>query len=96
MRQLPTAVMEEGVARAWDFQASIGRVKIYVESKVDMKLRFSRSPDLFDSLVAGLEGCRRLGLEIGGSPKRAVDLRDMMKEFAEERRQGILARELVY
>jgi hypothetical protein len=30
-----------------------------------MKLRLGRSPDLFDMLVVGIEGARRLGFPVG-------------------------------
>ena len=96
MRQLPTSVMEEGVARAWDFVSQGTAAKIQVEIKADMKLRFGRSPDLFDTLVVALEMARRLGLEVGVAPKRLADLEDMLKEFKEERRKAILEHSLTY
>ncbi len=60
-RGLTEEVMQEGCMREWGFVASN---KIQVEPKEKMKLKMSRSPDLVDALVAGIEGARRLGFVI--------------------------------
>lgn len=62
LRQLTEDAQKEGCLRAW----TIGKGnKIDVEPKKDMKLRLGRSPDIFDALVAGVEGARRLGFALG-------------------------------
>ena len=54
-------VMFEGCNREW---GKAGNNKIQVEPKEKMKARFGRSPDLFDALVTGVEGARKLGFQI--------------------------------
>lgn len=61
LRALPMSVFEEGSQRAWNI--SDGNFED-VEPKEDMKERFGRSPDLFDSFVCGIEVARRLGFRI--------------------------------
>ena len=48
-------------AREWTM---VGANKIEVESKVKMKEKTGKSPDLFDGLSIGVEGCRRRGFVI--------------------------------
>jgi hypothetical protein len=62
MRGLTEEIANEGCLRSWQLNNS---GKIDVEKKEDTKLRLGRSPDLFDSFVAGIEGARRLGFQIG-------------------------------
>jgi len=38
--------------------------KVKVEPKEDMKKKTARSPDIYDALVSGIEGARRLGFVI--------------------------------
>ncbi len=59
-RGLTEELMMEGCLREWGFQAG----KIQVEPKDKMKVKSGRSPDLFDALVAGVEGARRRGFAI--------------------------------
>lgn len=60
IRGLPEDVMNELCMRQWDrFNG-----KIEVESKIEMKLRTRRSPDLGDWAAIILEGARRLGFQI--------------------------------
>lgn len=59
-RGLTEELMMEGCMREWGFQAS----KLQVEPKDKMKVKSGRSPDLFDALVAGVEGARRRGFVI--------------------------------
>jgi len=84
-RGMTEDVMAEGCAREW---GHVGGNKIQVEPKDKMKLKTGRSPDLFDSLVCGIEMARRLGFKIetivnipGGSrdEKWKSDLRDRAK-----------------
>jgi len=60
-RGLTEEVMMEGCQREWGFVAGN---RIEVETKDEMKLKSGRSPDLFDGLVAGIEGARRKGFVI--------------------------------
>ena len=60
-RGMTEDVMFEGCNREW---GKAGNNKIQVEPKEKMKARFGRSPDLFDALVTGVEGARRLGFVI--------------------------------
>ncbi|MFI5106059.1 MAG: hypothetical protein ACHP79_14130, partial [Terriglobales bacterium] len=60
-RGMTEDVLLEGCAREWK---TVGANKIEVETKAEMKLKTGRSPDLFDALVAGVEGARRLGFRI--------------------------------
>jgi hypothetical protein len=61
-RGLTNDVMLEGCLREW---TTVSGNKIQVEPKAKTKVRMGRSPDLFDALVAGLEGARRRGFNIG-------------------------------
>jgi hypothetical protein len=61
IRGLPEDVMDELCMRQWD---RVAGDKIEVESKLEMKKRIRKSPDLADWSVIVLEGARRLGFEI--------------------------------
>lgn len=63
LRQLPRDVAAEGAKRFWKFTKG-QPPRIEIESKVEMKERTKQSPDLFDALVTGIEGARRLGFVI--------------------------------
>jgi hypothetical protein len=65
-RGMTDEVCQEGCLRAWTLSKN---GKADVEPKDETKLRLGRSPDLFDTLVSGVEGARRLGFTIG---KQAV------------------------
>jgi len=62
-RGMTEDVMSEGCMREWGFASAV-RNKIQVEPKEKMKLKMGRSPDIFDAVVAGVEGARRLGFVI--------------------------------
>jgi len=62
-------IMEEGCMREWKM---VKGFRIEIESKLDMKERVGRSPDLFDSLVIAVEGARRLGFHISKAGKEAT------------------------
>lgn len=92
-RGMPTEVMEEGCMREWIILPS---GKVDVEKKDDTKQRMGRSPDLFDMLVAAVEGCRRKGFEIGGMSRslsiQPIDwLRDMGRKFKKIEQNHCLA-----
>ena len=60
-RGMTEGVMMEGCAREWTI---VGANKIEAESKIKMKEKTGKSPDLFDGLAVGVEGARRLGFVI--------------------------------
>lgn len=62
VRNLPQDVMEEMSMREWDWIK--GQKKIALETKVDMKMRVGRSPDLGDWASICMEGARRRGFQI--------------------------------
>lgn len=83
LKNLPEDTMEEGCMREWDM---VRGDKIEIESKIEMKLRVGRSPDLFDSLAIAVEGARRLGFQISKMAKAEVSenspnwIRDLHKK----------------
>lgn len=60
-RGLTDEAMMEGSSREWKM---VGANLIEVETKKEMKLKTGRSPDIFDTIVCGVEGARRLGFSI--------------------------------
>ena len=60
-RGLTDDVIMEGCSREWKV---VGANKIEVETKVEMKEKTGRSPDLFDALAIGVEGARQKGFII--------------------------------
>jgi hypothetical protein len=93
IRGLPDDVMDELCMRQWD---RVAGDKIEAESKLEMKKRIRKSPDLADWAVIILEGARRLGFTISRlgpvSPEnRKPDALDkMIKEFRETRTSKLL------
>lgn len=69
IRRLPMSVFEEGTLREFVITKS---GKEDVEPKEETKKRLGRSPDLFDSLVAGVEVARRNGFVVGKAPTNKV------------------------
>lgn len=61
-RGMTQDVAAEGCMREWKV---VGKNKIEVETKEEMKLKTGRSPDLFDALAVGVEGARQRGFQIG-------------------------------
>ncbi len=62
LRELPEDVMLEGCARTYQM---VGGNKIEIEPKDDYKERTGKSPNKFDGLAIGIEGCRQRGFRIG-------------------------------
>lgn len=60
-RGMTEDVMMEGCMREWGL---VSGNRTEVEPKEKMKLKTGRSPDLFDALVAGVEGARQRGFVI--------------------------------
>lgn len=81
LRRLPVAVFDEGCMRAWDITKGN---RIFVEAKSETKLRMGRSPDLFDSFVAGLELARRLGFQISGKVSVTPSERRWVQDLLEK------------
>lgn len=77
MRGLTEEVVDEGCMRVW---MEMPGGKVDVEKKEETRERMGRSPDLFDALVVGVEGARRLGFLLG-----KLKLDEMKK-----RRDGLL------
>lgn len=69
IRGLTEDVMDEGCMREW--KDSNGKKEL--ESKVEMKERVGRSPDLFDWLSIIVEGARRRGFQISKMANQATD-----------------------
>lgn len=84
-RGLTDEVISEGCAREWKM---VGANKIEIETKAEMKSKTGRSPDLFDSLVIGVEGARQKGFNIGSLAKPVrrkpgeLDWRDELRDKA--------------
>jgi hypothetical protein len=82
-RGMTEEMMNEGSMREWGI---VGANKIEVEPKPKMKLKTGRSPDLFDSLAAGVEMARRLGFTISMIiAKGALTIDDGWKKSLQDR-----------
>jgi hypothetical protein len=93
-RGMTDDVIYEGCMREWKL---VSGNKIEVEPKDKTKARMGRSPDIFDALVAGVEGSLQRGFRIGRlSPVEAFTKGDMLHDMA--RRYSKLAsnRQLSY
>jgi len=91
MRGMSEEAADEACQRRWD-EARGGRQS--VETKDEMRKRTSRSPDLGDMLVAGIEGARRLGFPLGQTPqvkrKRDMWIRHLQDKEQEQRKEELL------
>lgn len=89
MRNMPSEVIEEGSIREWGINRD-GRID--VEPKDKTKLRMGRSPDLFDSLVVGLEVSRRRGFDLSSAKWVGVVKRSASQVVARagQRHQALL------
>jgi len=97
LRGMTEEVMMEGCAREWKM---VGANKIEVETKKEMKLKTGRSPDLFDGLVTGVEGARRLGFIILNTarkqPKKKGDDSEWKKDLRDRQGKIYYGRALVH
>ena len=93
LRKLPISVFDEGCMRAWDVTKGN---RIYVESKADTKLRLNKSPDLYDSFVAGLELARRLGFQISGKTKTTPTDKKWVQDLIEQQHRLRSKGRLIY
>lgn len=86
VRNLSPEIIEEGCQREWKI---VRGDRIEIESKVEMKERVGRSPDIFDAAATAVEGARRRGFAISklSNSEHVVDLawledmRDKQKQF---------------
>lgn len=68
-RGLTEDVIMEFAAREWKI---VGRNKIEVETKEEMKLKTGRSPDLADAVAVGLHGAKKRGFVIARLASKAA------------------------
>ncbi len=86
-RGMTEDVLMEFCQREWGI---VGKNKIQVEPKDDMKLKTGRSPDLADTIAIGIEGARRLGFVIRNLGKQAEpDAREDWMKLARNRAREI-------
>jgi hypothetical protein len=90
IRNLPEDVMDEGCMREWDM---VKGDKIEVETKLKMKERTGRSPDLFDWLSICVEGARRRGFQVSKLANQEHDSFDNTEWSDLRERQGRFRRE---
>jgi hypothetical protein len=71
-RGMTEDLMQEGTQREWKL---VTGNRVEVETKSEMKEKHGRSPDIFDSLVCGVEMARRRGFMIAklGRPRVVAD-----------------------
>lgn len=94
MRGMPGSVMDEGCLRGWEF---VKDKKIRIETKEECKLRMTRSPDIYDSFVVGVEVARQLGFELGQSgAQQTSKLPEWLAEMAERQKSLRSNHSLVY
>jgi hypothetical protein len=93
-RGMTEEVMQEGTMREWKL---VTGNRVEVESKVEMKDKMGRSPDLFDALVAGVEMARRKGFMIAKLGKtRSVSDPDWKQRLRERAAKLARAGDLTY
>lgn len=72
-RGMTEEVLQEGCMREWTL---VSGNKVEVEPKAKTKVRMGRSPDIFDSLCAGVEGARQRGFVVSRLGKNNSRLQD--------------------
>lgn len=101
IRELPEDVMMEGCARIY-YPAKGNRIEVEPKSdpksKEDLKRRLGKSPDLFDALAIGIEGCRQRGfiIESVGKPTDTPKNEDFFDTEAKEYEDAIKANLLTH
>ena len=95
LRGMTEKVMEEGCMREWDRTKDD---KIELETKLDMKERVGRSPDLMDWLSIICEGARRRGFLISKLANESVENSnyEWMRDLNERQKNFRQARELSF
>ena len=84
MRNMTETLIQEGCQREWRI---VGKNKIEVESKQDMKEKTGKSPDFYDTFAVGFEGARRLGFIIDNKLPRLIkpaDRNDWRRKLREK------------
>jgi hypothetical protein len=76
----------------------VGKNKIQVEPKANMKLKTGRSPDLADAVAVGLHGAKKMGFVISRLVNAAEEAKrgDWMKELLNKQRELRRSQELNY
>lgn len=86
LRGIDMETVKEGQSRKFTRENGF----IEVETKKDMKKRLGRSPDLFDNLAVGIEGCRRRGLKIARLADPTVETKSgLMEWFAARQKKSL-------
>lgn len=97
LRGLTSEEMDEGCMREWyEKRDGLGRARRGVETKLEMKQRLGRSPDLMDTVATLVEGARRLGFQIArlsGEVEESLKS-SFFREMARKQRDMILAKQL--
>lgn len=101
-RALPEDVAKDGYLRLW-FLAAGNKMAIEPKAstsgpnkRVGMKERIGRSPDHGDTLVAGIEGARRLGFVIGAGETRNSRGSGWLKQLRGDYEKQMKEQELSY
>lgn len=84
MRGISRECALEGASREWGVNKN---GKVDVEPKDKTKLRMGRSPDLWDSLVTGIEVARRRGFEIAAGKGPGIAKRHVPKWILDRQNQ---------
>lgn len=95
-RELPEEVMAEFCLREYTIVAGD---KIEVESKVDLKERVGKSPDLADCAAVGVEGARRLGFQIkriGSNDEDDTENDGWLSDMADRQLNLVKSKQLSY
>jgi hypothetical protein len=81
LRNMPAEAIKEFCARRWEMRNK----KIRVETKVDMRKHYPRSPDYADSVAFAVELARRLGATAGTELKGEAqsDWRQWQEEYSD-------------
>lgn len=77
-RQITESIVDEGCMREWKI---VKGDKVEVEPKDIMKRRMGKSPDIFDALVAAVEGARRRGFMISPLANKTFGSRQQRDEW---------------
>jgi len=90
VRSLPKIVAEEGQLRLFEI---VSGNRIEAEPKDEMKRRIRKSPDLFDCLAIGVEGCRQRGFKIQRVPTVEADRSNpLMDWFLQKQKDSLKMR----
>jgi hypothetical protein len=97
-RALPTAIVDEGVMRGWDYRNR----KLQIEPKTadpgkpSYKARLGRSCDFADTWVISIELARRLGLVLGEAGAKDEGMPDWLEDEQRRSKERMKRGQLVY